>query len=356
MDPLTHAVFGAVTVSYLPFARRNRTAWALAGIAAAFPDLDHAIPYHGSHFERHALHRFFTHTLFLAFIEALFLAWVFRYLSSEKTLDRSQRYTIAFFALLSHIFLDFSTTSGLPLLWPFTSYRFALDIFPILDPLFLGALCLMCLGLWIDKRVIKRIGSTFLLAYVLVAGIQRTRAIAHQDILWQQRHHNAQRAFILPMMGSLLRWRSIYEHEKCYYVDDFRLGWTCTPHESDCFPKVTLEDVAPKKGTEFYKAEKLYFWTSRDCVADFSSDDVWGIFCPIYNPILNISEFIAIIRGKEVKFSSRRKFSASHGVDDWVEHLFLHGYKFEGPERAVLQRYIRCSTLRKIRHRKRGGK
>jgi inner membrane protein len=297
----------------------------LASIAAVFPDLDLLIPYRGGPIEKQALHRFFTHTLLLLPFEALLLSWAFRYLLRNETLDKVQRYALALLGLLSHVFLDFLTSGGLPFLWPLTTHRFALDILPIVDPLFSFLLFFLFFSLWRDKSVGKWVSGSLALAYGILAGIQHERALECQQALWQQRHHMAQRAYILPSPGNILLWRSIYAYKGDYYVDGFRLGSAPTFYTGHRAPRITLEEMAPQQGTEFYKACSLFFWIGRDCIARLAPG-VYANLC--YSFLPHTSTLVAMMVVQEESIGITGKSIRMLIPQNWRERLQKEGRLF----------------------------
>ncbi|MDR1266964.1 MAG: metal-dependent hydrolase [Holosporales bacterium] len=265
MDPFTHAAFGAISARLLPFAKRHKPSWILAGMAAVSPDLDLMIPYQGNIFEKQALHRFFTHTLLLLPIEACALSWAFGYLTAGISFQK--RYALACLGIFSHIFLDVLTSGGLPFLWPFTYHRFSADLLPMVDFVFFGILLLTFSSMWRDKRFWSRAGGLFACVYLMLAGVQKERAIYCQQELACQRHHQVEASYVLPSPGNILLWRSIYEHQGSYYVDGMRLGLSPVVCTGGSLRKATLETTGARKGTVCFYSCSIFFWMARGCVA-----------------------------------------------------------------------------------------
>jgi inner membrane protein len=267
VDPVTHAIFGALSANLLPFARKHRSLWALASIAAVSPDLDLMIPYRIIPFEAEsAIHRLYTHTLICVPFMALFLAWAFKYLLRKETLCRSSRYLLALTGLCSHLFLDFFTIASIPLLWPWTSSFFSLGLCNNLDPLFSGLIFFTLLCLLKDKSRFAFLGGLLSLCYGILAEVQYERADYFQQQLCLQRHHNPARRCVFPSPFNILLWRSLYEREGYYYVDGFCIGSSLTSYRGGKFLKARLEDISSYKGTHFYEMVAYFFRKSMDYV------------------------------------------------------------------------------------------
>lgn len=80
-------------------------------------------------------HRGPTHALPLLIIASLPIGYVFKKIArSDAPLKHWSG--MAFLALFTHPLIDWCTTYGTPLLWPFTNQRFANDALPIIDPFY----------------------------------------------------------------------------------------------------------------------------------------------------------------------------------------------------------------------------
>ncbi|MDR0406788.1 MAG: metal-dependent hydrolase [Holosporales bacterium] len=266
MDPITHALFGAVGARCLPFTKKDRSAWIIASISAVSPDLDLLIPCSGNSFVKASLHRYYTHALSFFPFEALILTVLFWYLY-DKRLERIKVYTLALFGLCSHLCLDIMTSSGLPFLWPFTRCRFTFDTFPIVDFCFSAFLLVAFIGLWWNRRTLCVLGLALTIGYGAFAVVQHERAAFCQQTLCISRGHSAIRARVVPSPGSVLLWRSIYEYDGRYFVDGMRLGNTPIFYTGGNFPKASLEEFTQFRGTAFYKDCALFFWLMGGYVA-----------------------------------------------------------------------------------------
>lgn len=229
MDPITQGALGAIVVQAATAKKlgpkKSLLIGALSGMAA---DLDVLITA-GKDILGHGLyHRHFTHSLFFAPIGGLLCALVFYFLFPSL---RNKKKTLIFASILgylTHAPLDCLTTYGTLFYWPFSQTRVSLDIMPIIDPVY--TLCLI--GFIIaatvkDSQKWARIGLVVSSLYVCFAWTQHYKATVLQKELASTRgHENLQHIRVMPAPGSLLLWRSVYQHEDRYFSDGFRVGYT----------------------------------------------------------------------------------------------------------------------------------
>ena len=143
MDPLTHALSGAVLGGMLPCRSRLRwlvSLWA-AGVAA-LPDID--IFFVHNPLEYIEYHRGITHSLAgavgLALIALLPLIWLERRFPASPPRPARRfggAFLLAYGLLLLHIYLDCMNSYGTQVFQPFSSYRVRWNALFIVDPLLL---------------------------------------------------------------------------------------------------------------------------------------------------------------------------------------------------------------------------
>lgn len=149
MEPVTHFLTGAC-LSRAGLNRKTGLATLTLVLASETPDLDIVTLFGGSvSYLQH--HRGITHTLLGApFVAAGTLALVFgiyRFLLSrgrkpKLAPDWRLLYFYALFAVLIHLFMDFTNTYGVRPFEPFNWKWYSWDIFFILDPILLAVLLL----------------------------------------------------------------------------------------------------------------------------------------------------------------------------------------------------------------------
>jgi inner membrane protein len=125
---------------------------------------------------------------------------------------------------LTHAPLDLCTSYGTKVHWPFSHENATLDLFPIVDPLFTLALALgVVLAARRRSRVPAIVAAGFVALYTGAALVQRDAALDAQTTLARARGHVPVRARAMPLPGSLLAWRSLYEVDGALVADTLRI-------------------------------------------------------------------------------------------------------------------------------------
>lgn len=138
-------------------------------------------------------HRGLTHS----FIFALITSTIFLYVLSRKQVnefigniikrDISVKFTkttiaIAYFGALTHLFLDFLTTKGIPLLYPFSITRYAAEIYPAVDIwiTILAVITLLVIYLRVNekyKKIAMAIFMIILVSFGCIMAYEKSNAI-----------------------------------------------------------------------------------------------------------------------------------------------------------------------------------
>jgi len=142
MDIFTHALIPYLLGSYFCLDRKLLAALVLGGIA---PDLDVPIALIGGLYPNDLLlvHRGITHTLFFGFFFALLVFGLASRQPVKSFLSRIINYDLIFSpasllflyaGVLLHLFVDYTTTRGVPLFYPWQATRYSADIFSQIEP------------------------------------------------------------------------------------------------------------------------------------------------------------------------------------------------------------------------------
>ena len=183
MDLFTH--FLVPYIILLALKSRNKLAGAFGGIA---PDFDTIfVAWIGILAPQFFIfsHRGITHS----FIFGLVTSTIFLYVVSRKQVnefisnlirrDLSVKFTkttiaIAYFGVLIHLFLDYLTTLGIPLFFPFSITRYAAEIYQALDVymIIIAAIVLVILYLKLDYKYKKAAMAIFMIILISFGGIR----------------------------------------------------------------------------------------------------------------------------------------------------------------------------------------
>ncbi len=183
MDFFSHALLPYLLGSYLRLDKRLIAALVLGGIA---PDLDILISWINSVYPTSLLlvHRGVTHTLFFGFFFALLIFYLASREQIKGFLSRFIKFDLKFSAeslvfvyagVLMHLFVDYTTTRGVPLFYPWLDARYSANIFSQIEPLALIASLLILAELIRERHRMKsnkNILIVFVLFFVIMGGIR----------------------------------------------------------------------------------------------------------------------------------------------------------------------------------------
>jgi inner membrane protein len=220
VDPLTHCLLGAATASAIAGPRIGRAALLLGAAAGELPDLDVVIP------TDPALpmewHRHFTHALAVAPAIGSLAALPFLAAARFRR-DWTLVLAAAIAAATTHGILDMCTSYGTYWLWPFIDRRLAWDVISIIDPIFTVALLAGVTWSLIAARPRPvRAALAACLAYLVLGVLQHHRAAAVQRGLAEARGDRVEHGRVMPTLGNLVLWRSVYRAGGRVHADAVR--------------------------------------------------------------------------------------------------------------------------------------
>lgn len=183
MDFFSHALLPYLLGRFLRLRRDYLAALVLGGIA---PDLDTLVVWINQIHPTSYLivHRGFTHTFFFGF----FVAAILLYLVSRTWIKARSRGFItkdlqftpatlafAYTGIISHLFLDYLTSGGVPLFYPLTAARYSAEIFSRIEFVIMIATIMFMAKLLRDRpemKIDKKVFAAFLIFLVIVSGIR----------------------------------------------------------------------------------------------------------------------------------------------------------------------------------------
>ena len=125
----------------------------------------------------------------------------------------------------THGLLDFATSYGTMLLWPFSEERFAASIISIIDPLFtVPVVALVAVAGIKRSSLYARLALVWICLYLTLATVQRNAALELAENMLAARGHTSERLTVKPTFGNILVWRSVYEAAGRFHVDGLRVG------------------------------------------------------------------------------------------------------------------------------------
>ena len=226
MDFFTHALLPYLLASYLAWEKRWVAALVLGGIA---PDLDVFLSWAGSILPTHLLlvHRGITHSIFFGLLFGLLVLYLAAlprvrglWRRDDLDLEFSARSLVLVWAGVAlHLLLDYATTRGVPLFYPWQSLRYSADLFFQIELAVLAATILILAAMlrsWPTNRQKENLFVVFLLFLLLVGGIRMEgRWAAEEDFALGN-------ASIYPLPG-LFSWAALEEKGNSYLVSRYDL-------------------------------------------------------------------------------------------------------------------------------------
>ncbi len=256
MDPVTHGLVGASSAQLFSDKESFKAASLVGFIAALAPDADVFLGSSSNPLLTLELHRQFTHSFvfipFGALVVSLVL-WVF----VKKKLSFKQTYLFSLLGYSTAGLMDYITSYGVHLFWPFLDERFSLNLVSVFDPIFSLGLLIGASIAFYRKNKRYSIGFVgWLAVYLCFAGIQQSRVenLANDQLGGD---NNSNKEFIIkPTIGNQILWnvRAVNHGEICSY--GIRAGLFSTPevYEGDCAELIDWNsEFKSFKGTVMFK-------------------------------------------------------------------------------------------------------
>jgi len=226
MDMVSHALLGAAAGCSVFSGKLGRTALLLSGAGALVPDVDFLFTTFADPAMPGEWHRHFTHSL--AFVPlggliALTPLLLFRSIRTQWKLALAA----TTLGCATHAALDCATSYGTLWLWPFSFTRVSWDIISVIDPVFTVMLLLgVIIASFTATRKPAAIALGLGLTYLGLGFVQNQRGLAVQRELAAARGDVIDRGRVMPTLGNLVVWRSLYEADGVLQADAIRLPFT----------------------------------------------------------------------------------------------------------------------------------
>lgn len=300
MDPVTHALTGAL-VSRAGFHQRaGRVATIAVVLGAMVPDADMIVGLLGPEFSlRH--HRGITHSL----VGAPFIAMLLGYLVYRFSSLRSYRLAVlmVFIGILSHIFLDYITSFGTVLFDPVATGRYALNLVFILDPFMTVPLAVCFLLIWKGKLRAPRWAFAalgYLMLYLLFCAFMHGRAEGSMLAYVRARGFDVERHTVFPAPLTPFRWLGVVEGADGYMrvplgpggVNEGGVSTVARGPENGLVSSARESDVG-----------RLFHWFARYPVSSFRSEGDFAIV-----EFHDVRYMLSILDGREPPFVLRMVF------------------------------------------------
>ena len=256
MDPVTHGLVGATSAQLFSDKDTFRTASFIGFIAALVPDLDVFLGSESNPLLTLELHRHFTHSFIFIPFGALIITLIL-WLFVKKRISFKHTYLFSLLGYSTAGLMDYITSYGVYLFWPFLDERFALNIVSVFDPLLsIGLLITASIALYKKKKVYSYGLAGWLFLYLCFAGIQKSR-VKHiaTNVLLAENDSNSE-LIIKPTIGNQILWsvRYVEDGEICSSGIRTRLFSTSVVYEGECTVLVDWNSTYKSfNGTVMYK-------------------------------------------------------------------------------------------------------
>ncbi len=294
MDLFTHALLPYLLASSLGWEKRWIAALVLGGIA---PDLDVLLSWAGSILPEQLLlvHRGITHSLFFGPLFGLLVLYLatlpqirrlwgrLNYLDLEFS---SRSLGLVWTGVGLHLLLDYATTRGVPLFYPWQFMRYSADLFYQIEPAVMAAAILMLAVLLrhsLASEQKKRLLVIFLVFLILVAGIRMEGRTAAEE------EFSGRNASIYPLAG-LLSWAALEDEGGFYQISGYDL-LKGTVSAGPKYPKLRVSSRLKEAEEALTAAEglfqvKIFRWRSYAVAinASYSGNGSWDI--QYYDPLV----------------------------------------------------------------------
>ncbi|MEE9452519.1 MAG: metal-dependent hydrolase, partial [Gammaproteobacteria bacterium] len=276
MDPVTHGILGAAVSQALFGKKLGKKAWLLGCLAAMVPDLDVLIRSGSDPLLYINYHRQFTHALIFAPLGGLIVGLL--WLALTKIHRPQWRWAIlaAVCAYATHGMLDALTSYGTVLLWPFSNQRYVWDTISIIDPVFM---LVLLIGVIWSARTLNpkpvRVALLLSALYLAFGAWQHHRAILTQQYLLQENSQTSYQSRVMPTLGNLFFWRSLYVVDDQIHFDMLSvlpMGKLKSPSFSSAMSLYQYHDLplAIQKDARLTKDFELFHWFSDGLMTAFS--------------------------------------------------------------------------------------
>ena len=176
-------------------------------------------------------------------------------------------YIASFLGYATHGLLDACTSYGTLLFWPFSNERVTWNNISIVDPIFtIPVLILIGTAIKTKRKIYSFFSIGWIIFYLSLGFIQYERALSTANDLAKSRGHNPERLTLKPSFGNLILWKSIYEHEKTFYVDAIRTVQTSTVCLGESIKIFDYQEHLPDLDKESQQALDIerFRWFSQD--------------------------------------------------------------------------------------------
>ena len=249
MDSVTQAALGAAVSEQILGKHLGNKAFWWGLCLGTLPDLDVLANPLLTRLEALSWHRGLSHSLLLAVLLSIPIAWCIYKLhhrSAQLLSNHNWSWQRCYWAValiwITHIAIDLFTVYGTQIAEPFSQWRAASNNLFIIDPLFTLPLLLGCLPVLFmrtDNPWRRRLNNTgLIISTFYVAWSFTAKGIANQQFAMNlsQQSFTKERWISTPTPFNTLLWRAVVQSDQGYYIGYYSLFTPHLPIQWDYFP------------------------------------------------------------------------------------------------------------------------
>jgi inner membrane protein len=249
-------------------------------------------------------HRGITHSFIFGFVTST----IFLYVISRKQVnqfigniikrDITVKFTkttiaIAYFGVLTHLFLDYLTTLGIPLFFPFSITRYALNMYQSLDliTIILAAIVMIIIYMKVNYKYKKAAMAIFMIILISFGGLRAYEKINILDDETPTLNGNYNQVSLYPT-SNIFVWNVVKSNSQnsSYIVSEYN-GWSNQESNIQTFNTPSVENGNYSAGLNAIKIAdtlpvvKQFKWNSYYTIVDARYNSTkWDV---TYSDIVN---------------------------------------------------------------------
>lgn len=298
MDFISHALLPYLLGTFFKRNKEEVTALVLGGVA---PDFDVFILWIQYLYPTFFLitHRGITHSFFFGFFVSLIVLYlatrpriVKQFIDFEPVITQ-RTILFAYAGIIIHFFLDYVTTEGIPLLYPFTTTNYTAEIFFYQD-IFIIILSLVILKFLYKKPLqyenITKFLFIFLMLFVVLGVVRIEEKIGAQDILLNNQDLNERDVRAHPTF-SPFEWYVLYNEGDKINIYKYN-GFEKNFQYNKTFKKMNILDEGQNLNFALHTASempqiKMFKWKAYAVAVNASfKNSIWSL--EYYDPIQKV--------------------------------------------------------------------
>ncbi len=226
MDSFTQILLGIATVEVIAGRQLGNRTFAYGAILGTIPDLDVVVGLFMDPISGVRIHRGISHSVLLFLVLSPIFGWTISKIEHGK-ISLNRAIVVAFFGLLTHVFLDTFTSWGTQILWPLPD-RFALKTIFVIDPLYTIPLLISLLYVFrtndyfLRRRFVFR-GLIISSVYLMLSCGIKLFALNKFEKTLQQQQISYNQIIVKPTAFNTILWNANVDTKDGYLLADYSL-------------------------------------------------------------------------------------------------------------------------------------